>query len=316
MLFDAISSINKGNKLDHYGMCALSLRCVLLAAPVQTIEFFNDFVSRRSSFTSVVVNGHTCAKKKGHILASQTRIILPLPVILAAIDAIIAKYFTAIADKTAENVSANFFECARKKRQILDLVFPLLQVIEKGVDCHGKACVAQSDIRQFYDHLQPLIVHRWVLKQNMPSWVSFAFLRLHTLVPLNIRVGDSHAMIERRTISVLMGTRSAAAAGRIPIIDVASKRAHIWSELAFSTPKRSFALGTFVDNLFSTGTTAEDAITILEDAAVHLKQIWKLHIGDGLKEFVLAAGSLSGQHFPSGWRRGEELRCLGHIISS
>ena len=75
----------------------------------------------------------------------------------------------------------------------------------------------------------------------------------------------------------------------IPIIEMAGNRAHTWSDLAFSTPTWSFALGSFVDNLLYMGSTAEDAVTILEDVAVHLKQTWRLHIGDDSNEFVFAA---------------------------
>ena len=161
----------------------------------------------------------------------------------------------------------------------MDLIFPLAQVLEKGNDSHGRAAVGQSDIRQFYDHIRPLKVHRWCQKQSVDPALCFAFVRLHTCTHLSIGIGDAAFQVNRRCIGVLIGTRSAAVAGRIPILDVAKLRLDKWKHLAYKTPVRTYALACFVDNLFSSGSTITEAATILDDAGLFLSQRWGLQIG-------------------------------------
>ena len=71
-----------------------------------------------------------------------------------------------------------------------------------------------------------------------------------------------------RSFGVLTGTKSAAVAGRIPLIDVASRRLRTWAPLAFAAGGCQFCLGTFVDNPFTTGS---DPLS-LQDVEVALKQ--------------------------------------------
>ena len=75
-----------------------------------------------------------------------------------------------------------FLECARRGRQVLDITFPLSQIIEKGADDHGRAAVAQSGIKQFCDFLRPFLVIPW-LKSVVLTEVSLLHFYACTLCP-------------------------------------------------------------------------------------------------------------------------------------
>ena len=72
-------------------------------------------------------------------------------------------------------------------------------------------------------------------------------------------------------MGVLTGIRTAGLMGRIE--DVILKRHEVWEQLFFKTDADALALATYVDNLFSTGSCAEDAIAILSGCEVHLDQL-------------------------------------------
>ncbi len=67
-----------------------------------------------------------------------------------------------LVDGFAAALPSGFLECARKHRQVLDAVFPLSLIIEKGLDCMSQACIAQQDIKQYYEHLSALKIARWL----------------------------------------------------------------------------------------------------------------------------------------------------------
>ena len=225
------------------------------------------------------LEGRVAAKVRGLISPTQTRAILPLPAVLGVVDVVLAKRMHTVIDTISATCSRSFLEASRKGRQILDITFPLTQVLEKGADEFGEAAVAQGDIKQFYDHIQPLKVAKWLSDNGLPWAESLTFLRLHSLPSIRLSVGQSFSKINDRTCGVLTGSRSAVAAGRVPVLDVALRRVHVWNQLAYRTDSRAFALAVFVDNLFSTGRDAWSATSIIDDAAVHLKQHWGLDLG-------------------------------------
>ena len=144
-----------------------------------------------------------------------------MPIVLGVADVLIARRLNKEIDNFARDIGPEYFECARKGRQIMDLIIPLAQILEKGADTQGKAAIGQSDMKKCYDHIRPIRVFRWCQRQGIDSALSSAFLRLHSCTNLDINVGDAAFFIQRRCIGVLTGTRIAAVAGRIPILDVA-----------------------------------------------------------------------------------------------
>ena len=122
--------------------------------------------------------------------------------------------------------------------------------------------------------------------------------------------------IRGRTIGVLTGSRSAGAAGRIPLLDSAWARSAVWDCVAFRANGVSFSLGTFVDNLFSTGRDPESAVAVIEDAAHYLHREWELDIGDGSRMVLPAAGCDVSSFDITSWELMYDMRCLGQRLSN
>ena len=81
---------------------------------------------------------------------------MPLPVLLGIIDYVTAARMHRRTDVISKEIPDSYLECAVKGRQVLDITFPANLVIEKGMDLHSRACIAQADIKKFYDNLRPL----------------------------------------------------------------------------------------------------------------------------------------------------------------
>lgn len=93
-------------------------------------------------------------------------------------------------------------------------------------------------------------------------------------------------------MGVHTGTRTAGLIGRIPVEDVIQRRHPVWEITSFKTDQCSLALSTYVDNIFSTDTCAEDALAILEDCEQYLGECWSLKIGEDSKSFMCARGCM------------------------
>ena len=59
----------------------------------------------------------------------------------------------------------------------MDVVCPLALVVEEALDDHSQGAIAQADVKQFYDHIQPLKIYRWLSNIGSRS-VGLSFLRL------------------------------------------------------------------------------------------------------------------------------------------
>ena len=230
------------------------------------------------------------------------------------IDAVVAEQLNTLVDQFAARVPPSFLECARKGRQVMDITFPMSLVIEKGLDCRSQACVAQQDVKQYYDHLQAMKIADWILRHFSCSGLAATFVRLHCCPSIRLQVGSRVATFQNRSIGLNTGSRSAAAAGRIPLLDIASDRLSLWTRTCFSQNGCACALATFVDNLVSAGPSPEATIQIMEDCTDALSARWQLTIGCDSKEYMVCKGYPHGIHVPNGWQPRGTLKMLGHHL--
>ena len=311
---EAALSVRRRRTLDHYGCCALGVLLACRAAADAVATFFSRLATDPDALRTIEVHGRVLAKDAGAIPADRTRAILPLPVILVILDAIIAVRMHAVIDRLSATADPCFFECARKGRQVLDIVFPASLVVEKGLDMQSRACVAQADIRRYYDSLQPLMLSRWMIAEGFEIALAIAFLLLQLRPSIVLHVGQAEARISERTLGTLTGSRSASASGRIPLLDAALCRSSAWRLQGFSTEGFVCSLATYVDNLVSFGTSPEAAIGILSDCGEHLRRQWFLSFGPESMEYMTCRGYPDNIHVGDEWRQCSVLKCLGHHL--
>ena len=104
--------------------------------------------------------------------------------------------------------------------------------------------------------------------------------------------------------------------GRVPVEEIILRRHCVWEQWAFKTDSDVFALATYIDNIFSTGPCADDAVSILRDCEQHLLHFWNLRIGEDSKSFMCARGCPSPHPQTVEWAHthGDTFAALGHIL--
>ena len=118
----------------------------------------------------------------------------------------------------------------------------------------------------------------------MPKTLANACLRLQMLPTVELRIGNASAFFRHRSKGCLTGTRLAFVLGRIPIESTARALFSSISMLGFPTPEWPLVLAVWVDNVFSTGESPSQAISIIEDFAEHVLNDWGLHISAQSKQ--------------------------------
>ena len=313
---DALARLRKPHVLDHYGCCAKGLSIVAQVRPAAVAAALTKLARNQKELESIVIQGSVRAKKCGAIPASKVRTILPMPVVLGVVDAIVAAKMHEHIDTFAARVPHSYLECARKHRQVMDAVFPISLVVEKGLDDMSQGCIGQQDIKQYYDHLSALKVAQWLIGNCSCGDLAASFLRIHCCPQLILKVASGAATFAKRSIGVYTGSRSAAAAGRIPLLDIARKRADSWAEKAYSQNGCQCALASFVDNLLTAGPTPEAVISVLEDCSNELAAGWQLSIGADSKEIMPCKEYRPLGQIPPEWQQQETFRTLGHRIDN
>jgi len=312
----AVKRIKRPCKLDHYGVCPQSILLFSVAMPQVVCPFLTQVLSSKGQMSCFNIHGRLYAKSKGAVSASKTRAILPLPSILAIFDSLLCSYWQSEIDRLFPSLPSVFIG-AQAHTQTLDIMHGLQGVIEKGLDLHGLAAIAQMDIKRYYDSIPILRIYRYLVNRGCDAPAAACLLRLHCCPSVTLSWGVASVVIEGRSSGALTGTRTAGLLGRVPVEDVVRQRHHVWEQWAFKTDCDKFALSTYVDNLFSTGQCAEDAVAILRDCEHHLFQCWSLRIGQDSKSFMCARGCPAPQQQTKDWAHshGDTFAALGHILS-
>lgn len=169
----------------------------------------------------------------------------------------------------------------------------------------SEGAIAQADTTTFNDNLCTLKTAEGIddKKRKATPGLASVFLKLHSLPSTQLEVATAIATFQHRTVGVTTGSRSAAAAGRVRLIDIAMQRAPAWANRGFKTYKQTSAVGSFVDNLFCIAHAGSTAIWILDDLENSLIEQWKLHFGPDSKEILLSKNSPEEDTEHQGWEK-------------
>ena len=312
---EALSGMRRSGILDNYGCCFQAMRILHEACPDKLPDVLTTLAKDNELMQSITLRGSVKAKQPGANPASKIRTILPMPCFLALLDHVVAQQIHRAADLFSELLPIGFLECAKKHRQCLDAIFPLSSIIEKSLDNHSKGAVAQQDVKKYCDYLQALKVANWLDMVSNQREFAATLLRIHCCPQMVFHVGQHEVVFRKRIVGMFTGSRSAGAAGRIPMLDMASNRSNVWKQLCFSSHGSHCMQATFVDNLLAPAMSPQNAIALQADVEIYLAKVWQLQIGADSKELLICDGCPdSSQSFP-GWDVQTNMKSLGHWLS-
>ncbi|CAK0829807.1 unnamed protein product [Prorocentrum cordatum] len=313
-LSDALAGLRHVAVVNKNGIAVAALRLLCESRPGAVYMAFFDLASSRGEMGSLVIMGRASATGPGTIPPTAVRTIPPLPVVLAVVDNILAKRVRDVVDRCAARVlpaasMSPCLECAESRRQTLDAVHPLALVIERGMGNESQGCACQQGARECCDAPRAMRVARWFRDETGSCDEAATLVKLHACPLVVLEVGSALATLSSRVVGVRSGSRSAGAAGRTPLLDLASQRMHFWQTLGFE----GAGLAYFVDNLLAAPKDPAAAVLMQDDCAEQLSRRWDLQIGGGgSREYLICKGGRDDVVSHRSWDKKE--KTLGHII--
>ena len=238
----------------------------------------------------MAVDGRLYGKHSAVTAPEETRAILPLGATLRVCDCLLNSLLPPIIDIMFPRPNPAVFAGARKFTQPLDISHAAHLTIEKGLDRHSNACVAQADILKFYDQVRLTIRCTYLAGKMVHGCLLGGLLRLHLCTKIMLNISDFNFQACQRTCGISTGSRTAVALRRIPLEDILSRRAYLWSKLGFRLANSHITIATWVDNIFAFAASPAGAIHMLKDIEQKLNQTWKLSYGASSLKYLTCKG--------------------------
>ena len=288
------------------------------AAPVTTLDFFNQVMSSTPLLSLWEVSGVVLGKNSSYTSAADTRAILPLPAVLVIIDAFLcARWDHWINVHVAQPYGVHIG--ARPKTQSLDITHSLHLIIEQGLDAKNGSAVAQSDILSYFDSLPVLRIAEWLLEKGAPPADVAALVRFHMTPRIRLRISDAVSVtIRDRSKGGLTGTRTALVLARIP---VEATTAFLYPRLKHLGIQvingGSLLVSTYIDNFYVSSPTQQMAVQALEAIENELVATWGLAVKPSSRQVLVAtAGGSAPATGSARWPIVSSMPVLGHELSA
>lgn len=149
-------------------------------------------------------------------------------------------------------------------------------VVECGLDSGSAGAIAPADIRQFYDHISPVLCGAWLVDKGCcPQRVGAAVH--HQLMPrVEVAIASSRAEVGDRARGALTGSRVAGALGCVAIRGVMLWLFSDSSHRAFGPPDASVLICSYVDNIMVAGRDSSSVRALLSRVEERLRTCWCL----------------------------------------
>ena len=315
LLCEAVDCIKKVSARDAYGVSMLILRAFIFGNPTAAVSLFTNLLRDSSFMQTFYIQGTIYGKESAHTTPAKTRAILPLPALLNVVDALVAMRIHCLVDSICVPPLGVFFG-ARKGTQVLDIAHAAQLHMQRGGDNFGHAGFAQGDVATYFDSIRCLLIARWLQSHGEDLfWVS-AFLRIQMLPIIVLTAGGSCSFqVDNRTMGTLTGSRTAVAAGRVPVESVACQKAHEWQPYAVSTDTSPVIFCAWVDNYYTFGNSFHSSISIAQSFEQALGERWGLSIKPSSRS-VLSPMLPATAWDSSKWHALSAAEVLGHLVSA
>ena len=187
--------------------------------------------------------------------------------------------------------------------------------------------IAQLDVKQFYDHLDPNAISSFLRSCGAPSWLCYSALACQLLLIFTMVQGECCARVGCRTSGCLTGSRVAGALGHCVVADVTESLANEVRRRGFAgsdsvrwqpcqCDEEEFGMATWIDNIYAPGRTELAACRALDAWSAVLWRRWRLRIKEGSQKVLSYDGQVLPDCPPGGWERTVTMPILGHVLDA
>jgi hypothetical protein len=223
--------------------------------------------------------------------------------------------------------------------QPMDICYGVQILTEIGLDFRSRWSFAQSDVRQYYDKIEPIAMVSGLMGACLE--VSKACLCLRMMPRVSLRHDGIERSVNKEVIGFMTGCRTAALLAIVPVWDafvdneaflnscsipltavglhnLSSGQESPVEEGSISQPlsfHNSISVATWADDIFTMSSCADGVLRMMEAVEVSLEQRWGLTIKNGSKELMQLKSS-PPILLPDGWKHVDCMSAVGHNMSN
>ena len=273
----ALANVKARKFVMHDGCSAAVLAPLAHAYGDRMVAWLAEAACSPALASEFVVHARVLGKSTVAPTLSEVRMILPLPPALQLLDWLVADSVQRWVEKVAP-LPEHYFCGAIKGTQPCDIVAGVSRALERFDDDGGRGAVAQADVKHFYDSIDCVLIGQWMLRAGAPPWMVAAILVLQMNVKIVLQLDGASRELKERFVGCLTGSRVAGVCGLLIVRDCMIAHARLRD--CFNFHGFRFGLASWVDNMYSLGRSASEAVEKLEVFEVLLQGRWRLCFKD------------------------------------
>lgn len=273
---------------DARGVSANALRALFEASPASFAPCIAALCASSELMGQMGVHRAVWGKRTARPCLSELRAVVPQSSLLSIVDIVVSHRLHAWISEHLL-VPPGMYVGGVHGSQLLEMSHGLSLFIERALDSASQGSVAQVDVEQYDDTVDPALFVRRLLRWGCPAPLACAALRHQLLPSVTLSLGGrpgSEAVVRDRTAGCLTGSRVVVALGRVPLHAALRARAAVWSRLSgVDVGPSSLSVAVYVDNIFIVARSARRACDIAADLEAELAREWRLRIKPSKSEF-------------------------------
>ena len=309
----ALKNVKQLSVLDAHGECVAMWKMMWWADPSAVIRHLEEVATSWDGFAAFLVNARVQGKSSSRTLLADCRTVMPLPARAALIDFIIAARLQRFLDVHLPRHPA-VWEGARPRTQMLDISHGLSLVVEKAVDLGSRGALSQCDVLSYYDSVDVVDTLRWMVARGLDLPTAAAAARSQLLPRLVLKCGEAVVEMPPRSRGALTGSRVAGQCGRVPVVCSLVAACRDARVRGWQMDGDEWTFSSFVDNVFSQASDANQAMTNCEVFEQHLRRDWRLNVKPKSCMVMPVRGSQDVAAERWHWRVVHPFPCLGVLI--
>jgi hypothetical protein len=164
-LATAVSQCKHSAKLDHFGLCCDALYMTILTNAGGWATVFARAFNTPRWLQAITVKGPIKAKHRCPVLPKDTRFLMPQPVLLQVMRNIVVNRLQGPIEARMKTIGCSaMIMGGTSGYQCTDIMGTIQLFVELSCDTGSIWSVTQSDIRQFFDSIEPLRLMRALIR--------------------------------------------------------------------------------------------------------------------------------------------------------
>jgi hypothetical protein len=304
------------NSVDHFGVSSRAMAMWCSQHLELGAELLDKMMSGAMETGGLALEGFVKGKGKASCQTDRMRAVVPMPVLLAMLDSILAERLRVFVEMLP--LPPHICVGGGGGVQLGDIAHGCAMILEKSMDDMSQGVVIQADVEKYYDQLPLWKCLDALALRGLDARTAAACVRLHWQSAVHLCALGSQVAIRPRSRGALTGSRSAVMLGKVPVETAVARLASAWvaKKWAWGLDGDTVSSAIYVDNVWLFSRTSGAALCMMKELQSELMEEWALKFKEESKEIMVARGNETETYHDEEWKGVSVMKVLGLFVSN